>query len=235
MTGIGIPGVLKIRCVSVRIRDNPPIKMKILVSCSACKKQTSIRGLAPHWFMAHQNGTDTITPKANAARRGKPSWNYGKKLSKEHIAHLKESIKAKGKRTHNLETKTKISTTAKLNGLSGGIRKGGGRGKKGYYKGIYCDSSWELAYLIHMLALGKTITRVTTPRNYIFEGRNRKYYPDFCVNGIIVEIKGWHTPQSEAKQLQNKDVVVIGKEEIQTSILFAKEKYGNDITKAYDN
>lgn len=29
--------------------------------------------------------------------------------------------------------------------VGGGYRKGSGRGKKGRYKGYWCDSSWELA------------------------------------------------------------------------------------------
>lgn len=49
------------------------------------------------------------------------------------------------------ETKQKISATAKVNKLSGGYREGSGRGKKGIYKGYYCDSSWELAYVIYNL------------------------------------------------------------------------------------
>lgn len=31
----------------------------------------------------------------------------------------------------------------------GGYRKGSGVGKSGWYNGIYCDSSWELAYVIY--------------------------------------------------------------------------------------
>ena len=36
----------------------------------------------------------------------------------------------------------------------GGKRHGSGRGKKGWYKGYYCDSTWELAWVIYQLDHG---------------------------------------------------------------------------------
>jgi len=35
------------------------------------------------------------------------------------------------------------------NSGKGGKRIGSGRGKSGWYKGYWCDSSWELAYVIY--------------------------------------------------------------------------------------
>ena len=33
----------------------------------------------------------------------------------------------------------------------GGLRPGSGRGKMGYYKGYYCRSSWELAWIVYQI------------------------------------------------------------------------------------
>ena len=47
----------------------------------------------------------------------------------------------------------------KKNPLSGGLRHGSGRGKKGWYKGYWCDSTWELAWVIYQLDNGKVPVR----------------------------------------------------------------------------
>lgn len=44
---------------------------------------------------------------------------------------------------------------------SGGKREGSGRGKRGWYKGYYCDSSWELAWVIYNLDHGNQFKRNT--------------------------------------------------------------------------
>jgi hypothetical protein len=71
----------------------------------------------------------------------------------------KMSISNKGKsHSHTEETKQKLSKVAKERNL-GGYVKGSGRGKKGWYKGIFCDSSWELAFVIFCLETNKKIKR----------------------------------------------------------------------------
>lgn len=45
------------------------------------------------------------------------------------------------------DVRKRISATMKARKL-GGLRVGSGRGKKGWYKGIHCDSSWELAFVV---------------------------------------------------------------------------------------
>lgn len=132
------------------------------------------------------------------------------------------------------ETKQRIRETCKLNKKSGGFREGGGKGKKGKFIGIHCDSSWELAFLIWMTNHGKIVQRVLNPRKYIFEGKKKLYYPDFVVDDKVYEIKGWKTPQWEEKHRHNPDVIVLGFEELKPMIEFAKTKYGDDFVSAYD-
>lgn len=89
--------------------------------------------------------------------------------------------------------KRKIAESMKKNPLAGGRRIGSGRGKKGWYKGIYCDSSWELAYLVYYLDHGKNIKRCKEHREYIFNNEKHIYIPDFVTDEGIIEIKGYKT------------------------------------------
>ena len=197
-------------------------------SCILCGKLTSNLGITPHFRIVHEQKKE-FQLAGNKARRGQPGWNKNKPLSEAHRAKISKSNSGKH---HTEETKLKISQNK--NGLMGGFRIGGGKGKKGYFQGVWCDSSWELAFLIYHLDEGNSITRVREPRVYTFNGKQKKYYPDFLVNGVTYEIKGWRTPQWEAKAQQHPDVVVFDYECIKPILEIVKFKYGNDFTKLYE-
>lgn len=91
----------------------------------------------------------------------------------------------------------KIKASAKLK--NGGYRKGSGRGKKGWYKGIFCDSSWELAYLLYCEFHSIVVERNTKTFEYYYENKKYKYLPDFLVMGQLVEIKGYLSEKNLAK------------------------------------
>lgn len=136
--------------------------------------------------------------------------------------------------------KKKISNTMKKNPKAGGKRHGSGRGKKGWYKGFYCDSSWELAWVIYNLDHGIKFTRYDGYFEYEFEGRLHKYYPDFELDdGTIVEIKGNEkTAQWKAKLSQfpsNKILQIIGKYKITKYLDYVIKNYGKDFIKIYEN
>lgn len=83
----------------------------------------------------------------------------------------------------------------------GGKRHGSGRGKKGYYNGIWCDSTYELAYLIYCQDHQIPIKRYEGWFNYTdADGVQRRYYPDFEVEGVIVEVKGYLTENDYLKK-----------------------------------
>lgn len=107
----------------------------------------------------------------------------------------------------------------------GGYRKGSGRGKHGYYKGIWCDSTWELCFLIYHIDNNLYIERCKEKRKYIFEGKEHIYYPDFVTDSGIIEIKGFKTKQSEAKHNQNPDIILLEKNDIDFYISYVKNKY----------
>lgn len=84
---------------------------------------------------------------------GKSSWNKG--LTKENSSSIKlgsEKISQYHKKNprlnfkHTPESIAKISLATTLR-KQGGYKPGSGRGKKGWYKGFFCDSSWDMAVI----------------------------------------------------------------------------------------
>ena len=81
---------------------------------------------------------------------------------------------------------------AKKNNL-GGLQNITSWGKRGSYKGIHCDSRYELAFLIYCKDNNILIERANTAFEYSFEGVNYKYYPDFYLSetDTYIELKGY--------------------------------------------
>lgn len=129
-----------------------------------------------------------------------------------------------------VERKRKIKEASKNNG---GYRQGSGRGKKGWYKGFYCDSSYELAYIVYCIDNGITIERNRQERTYEWEGKIRKYIPDFIVDGKVTEIKGYRSPQWEAKLRANQDVRVLYEKDLADVFQYVVTKYGKDFIQLY--
>ena len=111
----------------------------------------------------------------------------------------------------------------------GGYRKGSGRGKHGWYNGYYCDSSWELAYVIYNLDHNIKFERNEELFPYMFNGKQHKYKPDFIEGDTYIEIKGYSTEQWEAKREQFlKPLKVLYKKDIKFYLAYAEEKYGQN-------
>lgn len=124
-----------------------------------------------------------------------------------------------------------------MKGKTGGFRKTGGRGKYGTYKGYFCQSSWELAYVIYNLEHNIKFVRNQKSFEYLFENKKHKYYPDFILeNGTYIEIKGYYSEQWEAKQNQFKEkLIILDKNSIKLYMQYAEEKYGKDFIKLYES
>jgi len=127
----------------------------------------------------------------------------------------------------------KLSIIAKKNKL-GGYVHGSGRGKNGWYKGFFCDSSWELAYVIYCLEHNVSITRNTVRRQYYWDGKIRDYIPDFVVSGTVIEIKGYKTSQWLAKMEANPDIEVLYEKDLQPILKYVKLKYGKNFIDLYE-
>lgn len=113
---------------------------------------------------------------------------------------------------------------------TGGLRKGAGRGIKGYYKGLYCMSTWELAWVVYQLEHGNTPIQCKEKFSYVLNDKEHYYTPDFILNGIYYEIKNWHRPDTDAKIKQfptDKVLILIeGQEQNSLYLNYVINKYG---------
>lgn len=134
------------------------------------------------------------------------------------------------------ETRKKISD--KVIGKTGGWRNFGGNGKKGAFKGHIFQSSWELAWLIFQIENGQNPIRCEKVFIYKNEKNQiRKYYPDFEMNGIIFEIKGFDSERTQLKISSVKNlgynIQLVMKKEIQPCLDYCIEKYGEKFYEKY--
>ena len=122
---------------------------------------------------------------------------------------------------------------------SGGYRTGSGRSKSGYYKEIYCGSTYELAWIIYSLDHQVKFTRF----DGCLEKNGIKYYPDFLLNDnkTIIEIKGFENQDSVDKKTAVAEsfgytVLVLRKHDLQFAFDYVKQHYGDKkLHMLYDN
>lgn len=123
---------------------------------------------------------------------------------------------------------TKLSDNAKKNNFGGYHPNSIKNHHHGNYKGIHCDSSWELAYLVYCLEHNIDIKRCTEVRYYKLNKKVCKYFPDFVVNDQIVEIKGYFDKGAQIKSEQNPDIKVLLYDDLKDSLEYTINKYGNN-------
>lgn len=120
--------------------------------------------------------------------------------------------------------------------------------KYGFDNNLF-DSSWELAYYIWLKDKGISFEYHTQKIEYIGDdGKNHTYFPDFIVNGKIVEIKGDHffnekgepfnkyTKRSwKAKYdlILQKGGQIFRFEDIKPYLSYIKENYGDGFLKQW--
>lgn len=117
----------------------------------------------------------------------------------------------------------------------GGYRPGSGRAKCGYYKGIYCGSTYELCWVIYQIDYGIQFSRF----DGCVESNGKRYFPDFLQNGKIIEIKGFEAQESvDAKtKIANEngyDVIVLRKEQLKHCFEWVSDNYCKDYKTLYD-
>ncbi len=116
----------------------------------------------------------------------------------------------------------------------GGYRPGSSRGNCGWYKGIWCDSSWELAFVIYNLDHKIKFDRNNEGFEYEYKNKKHKFYPDFIIDGEYVEIKNY-----KHENLENKikyfphRIKILFKPQIQHMIDYTIKKYGKNYIELY--
>lgn len=124
----------------------------------------------------------------------------------------------------------------KVKNTHGGYRKGSGYGKSGWYNGIHCDSSWELAYVLYCEMHNIKITRYKGELEYVSnDGNVHKYTPDFIINDeTIIEIKGYMNESALNKAFQYPNIVLLDKSHMVDILKQVEFKHGKDFISLYD-
>ena len=123
-----------------------------------------------------------------------------------------------------------------LNKNVGGYRQGSGRGKSGWYENYWCDSSYELAFVIYNIEHNILFERNKEGFEYYWNSKKHLYYPDFIINGEYIEIKGRETKQDIVKYTSiDKPLKILKRKNINHVFNYVIEKYGKDFIKLYTN
>ena len=153
------------------------------------------------------------------------------------------SINLKGKTKETSDVVRKQSEKVKKLYVEGIlIRSNSGKGigyKCGWYKDIWCDSSWELAFLIYNLEHGVDIKRNSDAFQYKdLSGIFHTYYPDFVIGDTYYEIKGKVTGITQLKIdavcNSGHKIILITYSKIRKYLSYAKNKYGKMFYNLYD-
>lgn len=110
----------------------------------------------------------------------------------------------------------------------GGYRKNSGRSKHGHYKGIYCGSTYELAWVIYRLDHNLPVIRFEG--SLVCKVSGRKYIPDFIDDNTIIEIKGYEKENSVEVKTKIAEsygycVKVLRKDDLQVEFNWVTSKY----------
>lgn len=112
-------------------------------------------------------------------------------------------------------------------------------GIKGWYKGYYCDSLWELVFIIYHLDHGSKISRNKNGFPYIdSNGKQRLFYPDFILDDQLIEIKGRLIGDEILKKEQVQNVTFLFKNNLDFAFNYVSTKYsivGSGFASLYDN
>jgi len=158
--------------------------------------------------------------------KGKDTWNKGLNWVITKCLYCGDDIKCR----KNYEKKYHPECWKKC---SGGLRKGSGRGKSGWYKGYWCDSSYELVWVIYNLENNIPFERNTKKYLYIWNNKERVYIPDFIQDGNVIEIKGFVTEQTIAKMNSVQNLKILYREDLNKEFDYVINKYGKNFLKLY--
>lgn len=206
--------------------------------CPKCKTEHSKIGIFCSRSCANSRGprTEEFKQKVRTKMIGRnvPNINKGKFLIervKKLCAYCNKEFICK------INDNKKYCSSSCVGHVSGGYKEKSGRSKTGYYRGIYCGSTYELAFLIWNLDNNKPVKRCDKIFNYIYKNQVRKYFPDFEINEKIYEIKGRKTDVDFYK-IKASNAILIDSNLIKPYIAYVATKYKlskNNLWKLYDN
>jgi hypothetical protein len=129
----------------------------------------------------------------------------------------------------------KLSVEARRRGL-GGYERGSGRGKKGWYRGLWCDSTYELAFVVWALDHEIPFERNLEFFPYEYEGKVMRWMPDFVLaDGTYIEIKGYLTDQARAKfEYFLPPLRVFTRADLDRMFEYVHSRYGKNLLALYE-
>jgi len=138
--------------------------------------------------------TKEVKKKISDSLKGNVPWNKGNNWKQVNLICKycnKEFVSYKDRKFCSKECADKGHD----NTNTGGYRNGSGMSHNGYYRGIYCGSTYELVWVIYRLDNDLSVERFPG----CIEGEGIKYYPDFVENKHIYEMKGFWTELVDKK------------------------------------
>lgn len=209
--------------------------------CPHCSKEYSKSGICTHIWRKHMEDGKKHNPlKDYFYKSGKGAWNKGLTKDDPRIKNGIDTLKkryASGELVpHMLGKKLSEETKEKLR-KSGGVRPGSGRGKSGWYKNYWCDSTWELAWLIYTLDSNVKPKRNTEGFPYMYNDKESLYYPDFIIDDIYYEIKGYMRERDAYKHdaFPHK-LIVLDKYSMKDILQYVYDKYNTkELYTLYDS
>ena len=190
-------------------------------SCIICKKQYSSSGIHTHFVRSHEKNP-RFKNSGNGGRkagfRGVNQYIAAKRSgtpipSMSQEARMRLSMKQKehnatfwtAEKRHEHSEKMQKVVEASPESYS---HMRGGRCK---YKEHYADSSWEVYMMEYFDANEIIFERKCGYFKYTFQGKERKYFPDFFLPeyDIYVEVKGYKTDKDIAKWTQFPEKLII--------------------------
>lgn len=139
--------------------------------------------------------------------------------------------------------KNKLASSNAIKNHNGGLTVGGGpkNTKHGRYKGFNCDSIYELVFVIYCLDHNIQFVRNTDYFNYTFEGKIRKYYPDFYLpdSDTYLELKGYKDTKVDLKlqavEAAGKNINILYKKDLLPYFEYVGKTYNKKYNPDYNN
>lgn len=180
-----------------------------------------------------------LSCNGEGTRRKRPKKGRRKTLSENHRNNISKELRRKYENGEEIGFQKWMRENPelhkKLSSKGGGLKKGSGQGIKGWYKGLWCDSSWELAFVIYHLDKGDKIERNQNFFKYKYLEKNYKYYPDFILNGEYAEVKGYENEKAKEKKKQFPyKLQMIYAKEMKPILNYVYKKYGKNFIKLYE-
>lgn len=111
--------------------------------------------------------------------------------------------------------------------VNAAMKPHGQQGIKGFADGERFDSYAEFAFYLFNKDNGSVVVRNHTD-NFPYtdeNGKLRKFYPDFIVNGLYYEIKGFLRPTDQCKMDQNPQVTFVFGDDIKPMIQWLNQHH----------